>query len=92
MPRRDSDTAREAAAAGAARITPWTFETQLLPLLAVKPVNPFVVIAPALSSKHHVYAAVTVMHPGFGDLADAQAQRTVTGSNLTISKRIAAES
>jgi hypothetical protein len=32
------------------------------------------------------------MHPGFGDLADAQAQRTVIGSNRTIPERGAAES
>lgn len=61
-------------------IAPWPFEVQRQPLLAVKPVNPFVVIAPIFPSEYHVYAAVTVMHPGFGDLADAQAQRTVIGS------------
>ena len=67
------------------------FEAQGQPLLAVKPVNPFVVIAPAFPSEHHVHAAVTVMHPGFGDLADAQAQRTVIGINRTIPERAAAE-
>lgn len=38
----------------------------------VKPVDPFVIIAPAFPPEHHVYPAVTVMNPGFGDLTDAQ--------------------
>ena len=73
-------------------IAAWPFEGQRQTLFTVEAVDAFVIVAPALMSEHHVYAAVTVMHPGFGDLADAQAQRTVIGSNRTIPERAAAES
>ncbi len=61
------------------------------PLYAVKPVNPFVVIVPAFPPEHHVYPAVSVMHPGFGDLTDTQPQCAVGGSHRTIAKRPAAD-
>jgi hypothetical protein len=52
-------------------IPAWPFETQGQPLLAVEPVNAFVIIAPALPPEHHVNPAVAIMDPGFGDLPDA---------------------
>lgn len=71
-------------------ITAWPFEAQRQPLFAIKPVNPFVVIVPALPPEHHVYPAVSAMHPGFCDLTDTQPQCTVVGSYRTIAKRAAA--
>ncbi|RAT12000.1 hypothetical protein AU486_16470 [Lonsdalea quercina] len=64
----------------------WAFEAQRQSLFAVEPVDPFVVITPAFSPEHHVYPAVTVMHPGFGDLPNAQAQRAVVCSHRTIAE------
>lgn len=72
-------------------IAAWPFEAQRQPLCAVKPVNPFVVIAPAFPPEHHVYPAVTVMHPGVGDLTDAQPQCAVVGGHRTIAKRAATD-
>lgn len=64
----------------------WPLEAQRQSLFAVEPVDPFVVITPAFPSVHHVYPAVTVMHAGFGDLPNAQAQRAVVCGHITIAE------
>jgi len=57
----------------------------------VETVNAFMVVPPALPSEQDVNPPVTVMHAGFRDLADTQAQRTVTGRHRTVAERTAAD-
>lgn len=68
-----------------------TFETQGQALLAVETVNAFMVIPPALPPEQDVNPPVTVMHAGFRDLADTQAQRTVIGRHRAATERTAAD-
>lgn len=75
MPQHDSDTAPEAGAADAGPIYSGVgvCETQGQTLLAVEPVNAFMIIPPALPPEHDVNPAVTIVDPGFGDLSDTEA-------------------
>ncbi len=68
-----------------------TFETQGQALLAVETVNAIMVIPPALPPEQDVNPPVTLMHAGFRDLADTQAQRTVIGRHRTVAERAAAD-
>ena len=46
-----------------------TLEAKRQPLVPIQPVNPFVVITPALSLELDMHTPVTVMKPREGDLA-----------------------
>lgn len=67
------------------------FELHRQPLCVVKPVNHFVVIAPAVPPEHHVYPAITLMPPGFGGLADVQPLCAVVDDRRMIANRAAAD-
>ena len=60
---------------------------RIQPLLAVESVNAFMIIPP----EHHVNPAVGIVTPGFGDLPDTQAQRTVVCFYRTVAERAAAD-
>ncbi|BDH47322.1 hypothetical protein TUM12370_33660 [Salmonella enterica subsp. enterica serovar Choleraesuis] len=66
-----------------------SFETQGQSLFTVKTVNAFMVILPALPPEQNVNPPVSVMHAGFRDLTDTQAQRTVISRHGAIAKRAA---
>ena len=68
-----------------------TFETQGQALLAVETVNAFMVIPPALPPEQDVNPPITVMHAGFRDLTDTQAQCTVIGRHRAVTERTAAD-
>ena len=68
-----------------------TLETQGQPLLAIEPVNAFMIIAPALPPEHNVNPAVAIVDPGFGDLPDTKAERAVVCRHRTVAERAAAD-
>lgn len=72
-------------------IPAWAFEMQGQPLLAVESVNAFMIIPPALPPEHDVNPAVAIVSPGFGDLPDTEAQRTVVCCYRTVAERAAAD-
>ena len=60
---------------------------RIQPLLAVESVNAFMIIPP----ERHVNPAVGIVTPGFGDLPDTQAQRTVVCFYRTVAERAAVD-
>lgn len=51
-------------------ISAWAFEAQGQTLLAIEPVNTFMIIPPAFPPEHDVNPAVAIVDPGLGDLPD----------------------
>ena len=64
---------------------------RIQPLLAVESVNAFMIIPPVLPPEYDVNPAVAIVNPGFGDLPDTEAQRTVVCCYRTVVERGAAD-